>query len=318
MDTLVLRPVSADLAQRIQSLRPFIGHTPLWPVRRLWQRPGVEVYAKIEWQQFGGSVKARPAFNIIQQAILNGNLTPDKILVDATSGNTGIAYAAICSALGIRCKLFVPSNASIERKRILASYGAELVLTDAAEGTDGAQLQCQACCNADPERYFYGDQYRNEANWQAHYTTTGPEIWDQTGGRITHFVAGLGTTGTFVGTGRRLKDYNAQIELVQLQPDHAMHALEGWKHLETTALVPSIYDAHVADRTEIVTTEGAWDFMLEAAKTEGLLLSPSAAANLMGAVAVAQQLESGVVVTVLADSADKYSEVWDELLHLGA
>ena len=296
----------------LDELRWQVGNTPLHRIVHLNPKPGVEVYAKLEWQQFGGSVKARPAYNILWNALASGALKGRRLL-DASSGNTGIAYAIFAAAAGIPVTLCVPENASKERKQILRSLGVELVLTSPYEGTDGAQEVARAMSLAHPEKYHYVDQYSNEANWKAHFEHTAPEIWNETRGEITHFVAGLGTTGTFTGTGRGLKKFNPDIELVALQPETALHGLEGWKHLET-ARVPKIYDHTVQDRTMLVSTSESYDMIVRAAKEEGLLLSPSAAANLAGALRVAESLEEGVVVTVLADDASKYSEVLDQLM----
>jgi len=236
-----------DLEFKLLKISERIGNTRLFRIRNLFNKPGVEILAKLEWEQLGQSVKARPAFNIIKKAIAKGELGKGKALLDATSGNTGIAYASIAAELDIPVVLCIPENASEERKEILTDLGAELVLTSALEGTDGSQEVAQGLYLQNPEKYFYAQQYRNEANWQAHYYGTAREIWEQTRGSVTHFVAGLGTTGTFVGTSRRLKEFNSHIKTVALQPDNPMHGLEGWKHLET-AHVPAIYDASTADK----------------------------------------------------------------------
>ncbi len=299
---------SPQLKQRLKEIRPFIGNTPLFPLNRISPSPGVRILAKLEWQQLGGSVKARPAFQIIHSAIEQGRLFPEQRLLDATSGNTGIAYAAIGAALGIPVTLCLPENASQERKQLLQALGAEIIYTSRFESTDGAQEKARELAERYPERYFYADQYNNPANWQAHYYGTAEEIYHQTGGRITHFVAGLGTTGTFVGTGRRLKERVPGVRLIALQPDTALHGLEGWKHLET-ARVPGIYDPQLADAVLPVDTAEAYALIRRVAREEGLLLSPSAAANLAGAVKVAREIEQGMVVTVFPDNADKYGEV---------
>ena len=228
-----------------------VGNTPLLRLERVGGAyPGVGFYAKAEWFNPGGSVKDRPALNMIREGERSGALRPGKTILDATSGNTGIAYAMIGAALGYPVKLCLPSNASPERKRILSAYGAEMVLTPADDGSDGAIRRAREIYAAAPDEYFYPDQYSNPANWQAHYETTAPEIWEQTEGRVTHFVAGLGTSGTFVGTARRLKEFNPAIHCISLQPDSAFHGLEGWKHM-ASAIVPQIYDPSVADRQEI-------------------------------------------------------------------
>lgn len=294
---------------RLQKLSLQIGNTPLFPLDRIYRKKGVRILAKLEWQQFGGSVKARPAFNIIKNAILSHQLDHEKTLLDATSGNTGIAYASIGAALGIKVKLALPENASKERKQLLKALGAELVLTSKFEGTDGAQLIARMMAESNPQSYFYANQYANEYNWKAHYENgTGDEIFQQTQGRITHFVNALGTTGTFVGTGKRLKELKPDIQLISLQPQQPMHGLEGWKHLET-ALVPGIYDSHLADQKNVVDTLEAYQIIKRVAKKEGLILSPSAAASIAGAIQVAEQIEQGVIVTTLADDASKYSEI---------
>jgi S-sulfo-L-cysteine synthase (O-acetyl-L-serine-dependent) len=299
------------------SLLERIGNTPLLRLARVASEfPNVEFYAKAEWFNPGGSVKDRPALSMIQAGIASGALKPGKIIIDATSGNTGIAYAMIGAAMGYPVKLCLPDSASHERKRILAAYGAELVITPGDEGTDGAIRKVHEIVAAEPDKYFYADQYSNPANWQAHYRTTANEIWEQTSGRITHFVAGLGTSGTFVGTTRRLKELNPAIRCVSLLPDASFHGLEGWKHMET-AIRPAIYDNRLADENLPVSTEQAYRLVKRLAREEGLLVSPSAAAALLGCFAVAARIpkqQRGVVVTVFADSASKYlnERFWDE------
>jgi cysteine synthase B len=295
------------LSEKLAALQPQIGHTPLIRLGRLFRKENVSLYAKQEWKQLSGSVKARAAYAIFRDAVEKGRLGPGKTLLDATSGNTGIAYAHIGRSLGIPVTLCLPENASKERKDILRALGARLILTSRFEGTDGAQEIARQMAGEHPGRYFLADQYRNDNNWKAHYQGTGAEIIRSLPG-LTHFVAGLGTTGTFVGTGRRLKQYNPAIRLVSLQPDNPLHGLEGWKHLETAA-VPEIYDPLVADENLEVTTEEAYAMIREAKEKEGLILSPSSAANLAGAIRVASGLETGIVVTVLPDNGDKYSEV---------
>lgn len=309
--TTATTAVDPLLLQQVKLLSTQIGRTPLHAVTRLFSKPGVQLYAKKEWEQLSGSVKARAAYNIFRQAIENGQLTRDISLLDATSGNTGIAYAKIGSLLGIPVTLCLPENASKERKEILTGLGANIIYTSRFEGTDGAQVAARELAATDPSKYFYADQYRNNNNWKAHYHTTALEIKEALPG-ITHFVAALGTTGTFVGTGRRLKEIDPAIRLISLQPDNPLHGLEGWKHLET-ALVPGIYDASVADENHTVGTEEAWQLMKDAWKYEDLRLSPSSAANLAGAIRVAEKIDSGIVVTILPDNADKYSEVLSKL-----
>jgi len=294
-----------------------IGNTPLLRMERVGKEfPRAEFYAKAEWFNPGGSVKDRPALSMIQAGVASGALRAGKTIIDATSGNTGIAYAMIAAAMGYPVRLCLPDSASHERKRILGAFGAELVMTPGDKGTDGAIRKVHEIVEADPEKYFYPDQYSNPANWQAHYRTTANEIWEQTGGRITHFVAGLGTSGTFVGTTRRLKELNPAIRCVSLQPDASFHGLEGWKHMET-AIRPAIYDDKLADDNLPVSTEEAYRLVKRVAREEGMLISPSAAAALLGCFQVAACLtkkQHAVIVTVFADSASKYlnERFWDE------
>jgi len=300
-----------------ESLLDRIGNTPLLRLQRVGQEfPNVEFYAKAEWFNPGGSVKDRPALSMIQAGLAGGDLRPGKTIIDATSGNTGIAYAMVGAALGYPVKLCLPDSASHERKRILGAFGAELVITPGDEGTDGAIRKVREIVAADPQKYFYPDQYSNPANWQAHYRTTASEIWQQTSGRITHFVAGLGTSGTFVGTTRRLKELNPAIRCVSLQPDASFHGLEGWKHI-STAIRPAIYDDTLADENLPVSTEDAYRLVKRLSREEGLLVSPSAAASLLGCFQVAEGIQKdtkAVIVTVFADSASKYlnERFWDE------
>ena len=300
-----------------QSLLERIGNTPLLRLARIGsQFPNVEFSAKAEWFNPGGSVKDRPALGMIEAGLASGALNPSKTILDATSGNTGIAYAMIGAALGYPVKLFLPHSASEERKRILAAYGADLVMTPGDEGTDGAIRRVRELAAAEPEKYFYPDQYSNPANWLAHYHGTANEIWRQTGGRITHFVAALGTSGTFVGTTRRLKELNPRIRCISLQPDGPWNGLEGWKHMPT-ALRPAIYDDTLADENLEISTEESYRMVKRLAREEGLLVSPSAAAALNGCLAVAAKIpsdESAVMVTVFADSASKYlsEKFWED------
>jgi len=312
MPTTTAINIDPALVTAVRALEKEIGHTPLHRITRLFHKEHVQVYAKKEWMQLSGSVKARAGYNIIRRAIEGGMLTTKKTLLDATSGNTGIAYAHIAKRLNIPVALCLPENASRERKEILESLGVRLILTSRMEGTDGAQQVAKALAEEDPDRYFYADQYKNPNNWKAHYYSTAPEIYDAIPG-ITHFVAGLGTTGTFVGTGRRLRELNPSIRLISLEPDFALHGLEGWKHLET-AIVPEIYDPSVADANYTVSTEEAYALLRKAYREEGLLLSPSAAANLAGTLRIAEQLKEGVLVTVLPDNGDKYGEIIKKLL----
>ncbi|HYF33564.1 MAG TPA: cysteine synthase family protein [Chitinophagaceae bacterium] len=304
--------IENELIDKVRALGAKVGHTPLHRITHLPVKSGVSIYAKKEWEQLSGSVKARAAYSIFRAAIEQGHLTRDKILLDATSGNTGIAYATIGKMLNIKVSLCLPENASQERKDILRSLGAEIIFTSKFEGTDGSQQKARQLATDYPERYFYADQYKNDNNWKAHYFTTGPEIIDELPG-ITHFVAGLGTTGTFVGTGRRLKEWKPSVRLISLQPDTALHGLEGWKHMET-AIVPRIYDPKVANEEEWISTEETYRVLKDAHRHEGLLLSPSSAANLAGALRVAERTDKGVIVTVFPDNADKYSEVIKKLI----
>jgi S-sulfo-L-cysteine synthase (O-acetyl-L-serine-dependent) len=291
-----------------------VGNTPLLRLRNMAaQSRGVEILVKAEWFNPGGSVKDRPALGMILDGERTGRLIPGKIILDATSGNTGIAYAWIGATRGYKVKLALPQNASEERKRILRTYGAELVLTSPLEGSDGAIREARRLYAENPELYFYPDQYNNPANWRAHYDGTALEIWQQTGGRVTHFIAGLGTSGTFVGTGRRLKELNPAIKLISFQPDSPFHGLEGLKHMET-AIVPGIYDSTIADENYEISTEAAHEYTRRLGKQEGLLVGISSGAALACALKVAQTIDEGVIVTVFPDGGDKYlsERFWDE------
>ncbi len=301
------------LDRKLEQVARSIGNTPVYKINsRLIENPDVNIYVKQEWMQLGGSVKARAAYNIIKTAILEGKLDESMILLDATSGNTGIAYAAVARELGIRVALCLPENASIERKQILKELGVDIIFTSPLEGTDGAQAKARELAKEKPYQYFYADQYKNDNNWKAHYLTTAVEIFEQVP-HITHFVAGLGTSGTFVGTGRRLKELQPDIQLISFQPDGALHGMEGWKHMET-AVVPTIYDPTVADENWEISTEEAYEMLKKIYEVEGLLLSPSAAANIAGALKVANSIQKGNIVTVFPDNADKYSEVINKLI----
>ena len=299
------------------SLLERIGNTPLIRIERVTAEfPNVTFAAKAEWFNPGGSVKDRAAYSMIRAGEKSGALKAGKVILDATSGNTGIAYAMIGAALGYKVKLCLPSSASPERKQILAAYGVEIVSTPGGDGTDGAIRRVREIYEADRERYFYPDQYGNPANPNAHYTTTAPEIWEQTGGQITHFVAGLGTSGTFVGTTRRLKEMNPKIRCISFQPDSSFHGLEGLKHMET-AIVPPIYDAKLADEDLAVQTEDAQRMAKRLAKEEGILVGVSAGAALCACLQVARRLpkdERAVIVTVFPDSGEKYlsERFWSE------
>ena len=283
-----------------------IGRTPLVRLHQFEREtPGVELYAKAEWQNPGGSVKDRAAARMILDGEATGRLTPGRTMIDATSGNTGIAYAMVGAARGYRVMLCLPENASPERKMILRALGAELVLTNPLEGTDGAIREARRMFAEDPERFFYPDQYNNDANWRAHYDTTAPEIIEQTSGRLTHFVAGLGTSGTFVGTGRRLRKFNPSIKLISFQPDTPFHGLEGLKHM-ASAIVPGIYDPTLADQDLRIDTERAYRMVRRLAREEGLLAGISSGAAVAAMVDVARQLKQGIVVTVFPDGAEKY------------
>jgi len=289
------------------SVLDMIGRTPLVRLQHFEQlTPGVELYAKAEWQNPGGSVKDRAAARMILEGEASGKLRPGKTILDATSGNTGIAYAMVGAARGYKVMLCVPENATPERKLILRALGAELVLTSPLEGTDGAIREARRLFASDPDRFFYPDQYNNEANWRAHYDTTAAEIIEQTSGRLTHFVAGLGTTGTFVGTGRRLRSFNPSIKLISFQPDSPLHGLEGLKHLET-AIVPGIYDPSLADMHLHIDTERSYQMVLRLAREMGLLAGISSGAAVVAMLEVAKQLDGrGVIVTIFPDGAEKY------------
>lgn len=294
----------------------FVGNTPLIRLRRIVDgiSPNVQVFAKAEWFNPGGSIKDRPALNILRTALVDGSLEGGRRLLDSTSGNMGIAYATFGAALGVPVTLTIPGNASPERISILRALGAELVLTDPLEGSDGAQMVAKKMVAERPDLYFYANQYDNPANWQAHYKTTGPELVAQTEGRISHFVVGLGTTGTLTGTGRYLKEYNPAIELVALQPDAPFHALEGLKHIPS-AIKPGIFDPTQPDRTLEIGSEAARDMVRRLAHDEGLFVGVSSGAAAVGALEVAARLESGVVVAVFPDAGYKYlsdSRLWND------
>ena len=292
------------------SLLSLIGHTPLLRLAKLdAELPGIEICAKAEFFNPGGSVKDRAASNMIAEGERTGRLTKDKILLDATSGNTGIAYAMICALKGYKVKLCLPQNASHERKQILLAYGAEMVFSDPAEGSDGAIRLCKQVYEADPDRYFYPDQYNNPANWKAHYDGTAVEILEQTGGMITHFVASMGTSGTFTGTSRRLKRELPNVKCISAQPSSGFHGLEGLKHMPT-AIVPGIYDPSLADDNLWIETEDAYRMTRWLGRNEGLLVGMSSGANVHAAREIGRRLaaegQTGVIVTVLADGATKY------------
>jgi cysteine synthase B len=327
-----MRRVSPKLAEAghspgdaaMKALRPLgehsldrIGNTPLLRLARIARDlPGIEILGKAEWFNPGGSVKDRAAAGIVAAARAAGKLGPGKVLLDSTSGNTGIAYAMIGAAQGFPVTLCMPENVSIERKRILHAYGANILYTDPGEGSDGSIRLARELAAKHPDLYYYADQYSNDANWRAHYLGTANEIWQQTEGRITHFVSMLGTSGTFMGTARRLKELNAKIRCISLQPDSPFHGIEGAKHM-ASAIVPKIYDPSLADQDLGISTEDAYAMTKRLAREEGLLVGISAAAAVVGCLQLARQLKKGehaVFVTVLCDSGDKYlsERFWEE------
>ena len=291
-----------------RELESQIGNTPLLRLRRVTAdlRTNIEVLVKAEHLNPGGSVKDRPALAMILEGERSGRLYPGKIILDATSGNTGIAYAMLGAARGYPVTLCLPANASEERKRILRIHGAEIIETDPLQGSDGAQVVARGMAARDGAKYFYPDQYNNDANWRAHYETTGPEIWRQTEGRITHFIAGLGTCGTFTGAGRRLKELNPSIRLISMEPDSPIHGLEGLKHLPTSRM-PGIFDPTLADEQIEIATEEAQAMTRRLAREEGLFVGVSAGANVVAALSLARNLAAGsVVVTILCDGGERY------------
>jgi len=297
-------------------LEAAVGNTPLLPLRRVTMGLplNVHVFAKSEWFNPGGSIKDRPALNILRSALAEGLLPPGKRLLDSTSGNMGIAYATFGAALGIPTTLTLPGNASPERVSILRALGAELILTDPLEGSDGAIRLARKLAAEQPERYYYANQYDNPANWQAHYLTTGPEIVQQTGGLVTHFVAGLGTSGTLTGVGRYLRQYNPSVQLIAVQPDSSFHGLEGLKHM-LTAIRPGIFDPAMPDLTLEISTEASHEMVRRLAREEGLFVGISSGAAALAALQVAAKLEEGTVVTVFPDAGYKYlsdKALWGE------
>ena len=297
----VVREAARDL--RITDL---VGNTPLLRIHLFEaELPGVEIYGKAEFLNPGGSVKDRPALRMIEQAELSGELTADRIILDSTSGNTGIAYAMVGAAKGYRVRLVMPTNVSEERKQLVTAFGAEIVYSDPLEGSDGAIRVARRMRDENPDLYYFPDQYNNPNNWQAHYHGTGVEIWRQTEGRVTHFIAGLGTSGTFMGTTRRLKEHNPDIHCVSVQPDEPWHGLEGLKHMETS-IVPGIYDENLADENMGVSTEDAYEVARALARSEGVLIGHSSGAALWAAREVGRRTGEGVVVIVFADGGDRY------------
>lgn len=314
--TLLDFQVDQSNLDSIADLTAHVGNTPLLPLRKLGRllSPRVRVLAKAEWFNPGGSVKDRPALNIIRTALANGDLGNGKRLLDSTSGNMGISYATFGATLGIPVTLAVPSSASSERIAILRTLGAELILTDPTEGSDGAILMARQLAAEHPKLYWYANQYNNEANWQAHYKSTGPEILRQTDGQVTHFVAGLGTSGTLIGTGRYLREQLPHVKIVGFQPDDSFHGLEGLKHMPT-AIKPGIYDPSFADETREVRTEDAHEMVLRLAREEGLFVGVSSGAAAVAALRLAEELEEGVVVTLFPDAGYKYlsdKSLWEQ------
>ena len=307
--------VSAAPAAATDSILDLIGNTPLVRLRRLERDvpPGIELYAKAEWKNPGGSVKDRAALRMVLEGERAGLLQPGRTILDATSGNTGIAYAMIGAARGYGVRLCIPENVTPERKRILRAYGAEIVFTNPLEGSDGAIRQVRRIYEANPERYFYPDQYNNPANCDAHYDTTGPEILAQTGGRVTHFVAGLGTSGTFMGAGRFFRDEKPSVQLISVQPDTPLHGLEGLKHMES-ALVPGIYDPALADLDMRIATEDAYETTRRLAMEEGLLVGISSGAAAVAGLRIARTAERAVIVMIFCDGGEKYlsERFWEE------
>ncbi len=307
--------VGAAQARNEFSLLEQVGGTPLIPIRRLARGlpAGVKVLAKAEWMNPTGSVKDRPAAKILRRAIEAGELADGRALLDSTSGNMGIAYATFGAALGIEVHLAVPANASAARLRTLRALGAQLTLTDPLEGSDGARVVAAEMADDKPDRYYYADQYNNDSNWQAHFQSTGPEIVEATDGDVTHFIAGLGTTGTLVGTARYLREHSSATEFIAIQPDSPLHGLEGLKHLPS-APVPEIYDASLVDRTMTVSTEAAYEMTRRLARQEGLLVGVSSGAALWAALEIAKDLSHGTLVVVFPDSGSRYlgERFWEE------
>lgn len=308
----MLKAMLSKAQEQEQTLLARIGNTPMVEIRRLFRSDRIRIFAKLEWFNPGGSVKDRAAYNIIRTAEESGELTPAGIIIDSTSGNTGIAYAMIAAAKGYRVLLAVPGNASSERKKILRAYGAEIILTDPLEGSDGALRAIRELYQKAPQKYFYANQYNNDANWKAHYQTTAVEIYRELDGEITHFVAGLGTSGTFMGTTRRLQEFDRRIRAISFIPDSPLHGLEGLKHMPT-AIVPKIYDGTLADQNLEISTETAHAMVLRLVREEGLFAGVSSGAALAAALEVARNIDRGTIVTVFPDGGDKYllEEFWN-------
>jgi cysteine synthase B len=305
--------------QRVLSVLHLVGNTPLLRISKVAKglSPRVQVFAKLEGFNPGGSVKDRPALKMVEKGLCTGSLAPGKTILESTSGNTGIALAMIGAVLGYPVELVMPANVSVERKKIIAAYGARMIFSNPLEGSDGAIRLCRQLLHENSERYFKPDQYFNEENPRAHYETTGPEIWYQTEGRITHFVAGIGTGGTIMGTGRYLKEQDAKIQIIAVEPDDAFHGLEGLKHM-ASSIVPSIYHEEELDKKVPVSTENAYDTVYRLGREEGVLVGQSSGAALWAALEVARELEEGVVVTLFPDFGDKYLSTnlwvgWKEL-----
>lgn len=307
---LILESVADIVSGRRKAEPPildWIGGTPLFELRRVLPAEigeKVRILAKAEWFNPGGSVKDRPALRIVRDALASGELTRERGLIDSTSGNTGIAFAMIGAVLGFPVTLVMPSNASTERKKILKGYGADIIYSDPLEGSDGARRLVEEFIAEEGRHYFFADQYSNDSNWKAHYEGTGPEIWRDTGGEVTHFVAGLGTSGTMMGAGRFLKERSSAVQTVALQPE-PFHGIEGWKNMDTAVPV-GLYEPAVHDQLITVPTEPAYSWARELAAKEGLLVGPSAGAALHGAVEVAKTLAQGLIVVIFADGGDKY------------
>ncbi len=295
----------------LPTVTSLVGGTPLVRIERLARTAGVQIFAKLEYFNPGGSVKDRPALQMVLEALADGRLTPEKTLIDSTSGNTGVAYSWIGAALGFRVALVMPANVSVARKRITSAYGAELIYSDPLEGSDGSIRLARQLVQENAGRYFYSDQYSNEANPRAHYLSTGEEIWKQTAGKVTHFVCGIGTGGTVMGTGRRLREYQPGIRIIAVEPAEALHGLEGLKHM-ASSIVPAIYREEELDEKLSVSTEEGWEIADRLLAEEGLFVGRSAGAAMVGALRVARQLAAegrpGTIVTLFPDRADRYFE----------
>ncbi|MCY3985492.1 MAG: cysteine synthase family protein [Candidatus Dadabacteria bacterium] len=298
---------SAAGGSRVESVVDLIGNTPLLKLSEMEKdcSPGVSIYAKAEWFNPGGSIKDRPARRMILEAIRSGELTKDKVIMDSSSGNTAIAYAMIGAALGYEVEIVTPENVNAERKKTIEAYGARITFSSPLEGSDGAIRAAHKLKEENPGKYFMPDQYNNSNNLLAHYETTAPEIWEQTNGTVTHFLAGLGTSGTFMGTGKRLKEYNPQIKTIAIQPAESLHGLEGMKHMPSS-IVPGIYNAKAADEVIFVSTEEAYDMMERLMDAEGMFVGHSGGAAVCVTLEYAKKLKEGVLVTILPDSGRRY------------